>query len=264
MPGCLSQRTIFPTLRSLCACLLALWCVATAGPVLASESFSLTGFGQREDLAARALLWIDQDHSATLDTLPAADSPEWRHNSDGKVNFGTSPAAFWLRIALTDLNSLQEVTYVRLNYPHLDAVDFHVLAAGKPIHHIATGDTRPFNARAVTHRTFLLPLTAQMPDQVDIVVRVKTQGPVQLPVDLITRSALDAEEKPLYLWFGFYFGIMAIMLLYNGIIFLFVRDISYLLYLAYIVATAALQFTLYGFSFQYLWPESTTLNNLMV
>lgn len=236
-----------------------------AGPARGAEgTVNLAEFHRHLDLPYHVLLWMDPDQQATLATLPANDSPEWQPNPEGKVNFGTSTAAFWLRVSLTGLKSLQEETFVRLDYAHSDEVDFYLQADGKLLQHIATGDTHPFSARAVDHRTYLLPLTSELPDQVDLYIRVASQGPMLLPVDLITRAALDAEEKPLHVWFGVYFGIMAIMLLYNSIIFLFVRDLSYLLYLLYIMATAALQFTLYGFSFQYLWPQLPQLNNLMI
>lgn len=215
-------------------------------------------------ISPRLSHWLDQTQSATLDTLPPANSPEWIANDSGKTNFGQTTAAFWLRFIIADLDQLEQQTYVWIDYPHLDQVDIYVLANQQVIEHYATGDTRPFAARPVNHRSFLLPLKKTMGQQVEIVMRVASEGPMQLPLTLITRSALDEREKSLYTWIGCYFGIMAIMLIYNGVIFLFVRDMSYLLYLVYIIATASLQFTLFGFSFQYLWPDSTSLNNAMI
>lgn len=256
-------------LSGLAACLFCLW-LALAGtstwasPLAINAPVSLAQLEQRIDLAPIVTYWLDTDQTATLTSLPPATSPEWQTNTESKVNFGSTRAAFWLRVSFTDLAQLRETTYIRLDYPHLDVVDLYLLDDDGVLQHVQTGDTRPFDNRVVRHRTFLLPLPTDHSGPVGVVIRVATQGPMQLPLDLITRSALDAEEKPLHIWFGVYFGVMAIMLLYNGVIFIFVRDLSYLLYLVYIMTTAALQFTLYGFSFEYLWPASTTLNNLMI
>lgn len=256
-------------LANLVACLFSLWMAVNAVASWAAEAplntpISIARLEHRIDLAPLAAYWVDTDQSATLTSLPPADSPEWQSNPQGKINFGSTRAAFWLRISFTDLQQLQETTYLRLDYPHLDEVDLHLLSDDGILQTVQTGDTRPFANRPVRHRTLLLPLPRNEAGPVAVVIRVATQGPMQLPLDLITRSALDAEEKPLHIWFGVYFGVMAIMLLYNGVIFMFVRDTSYLLYMLYIVATAALQFTLYGFSFEYLWPDAGNANNVMI
>jgi len=86
---------------------LALWClVATVSAHAEDGVFSLFEFRQRADLLPHVLLWQDGDQQATLDTLPSANSPDWQKAPPGKVNFGNSSAAIWLRISLTDLKRL--------------------------------------------------------------------------------------------------------------------------------------------------------------
>src|SRR5690606_20413135 len=61
-----------------------------------------------------------------------------------------------------------------------------------------------------------------------------------------------------------YFGVIAIMLVYNGFTLFVVRNHVYALYLAYVAATSMLQFALFGLGFQWGWPGWAGFNNQAV
>ena len=56
--------------------------------------------------------------------------------------------------------------------------------------------------------------------------------------------------------YAFYYGMLIVMMVYNLFLYFFVKHISYLYYVAYIISFTAFQFTLNGYSFQFLWPNS--------
>src|SRR5690606_24105610 len=74
---------------------------------------------------------------------------------------------------------------------------------------------------------------------------------------------LDQQDKQLFLLYGAFFGILLVMLLYNAVIYIVVREQSYLYYLLFVAASGMLQFVLLGFGAEYLWPDSASLNNTM-
>jgi len=68
----------------------------------------------------------------------------------------------------------------------------------------------------------------------EIYVRITTTATLQMPFILWqdnTFTELIANER---FWFGIFYGAMLIMLLYNAMVYLSVRDKSYLFYLGYI------------------------------
>ncbi|HVL00230.1 MAG TPA: diguanylate cyclase [Dongiaceae bacterium] len=210
---------------------------------------------------------IDQSGTASLANLLLRPASDWQPNRQGTVNFGQSPVPYWFRVRLKGLDQLRDSTFLRVDYPHLDELDVFLVKDGQILTQYHTGDTTPFASRPIPYRTYLFPLNAHQGNQgstADIYVRVATDGMVQVPLDILSQAGLDQQDKQSYLWYGAFFGIMIVMLFYNSLIFIFVRDLSYALYLFYIVATAFLQFTLHGFSFQYLWPGSSTFNNSMI
>ena len=245
---------------------LLAWCghALAANPAADMTTVTLTPQLERIVLNSQARFHIDESGEATLAQMLRSPNGSWQENPKGTVNFGQSAYPYWFRTRVAGLDQLQQETFLHVDYAHLDELDVFLVRDGSLVEQHHTGDTTPFASRPIPHRTYLVPLTARHGASLDIYVRIATGGPIQVPLDILTRAELDRQDKLNFLWFGAYFGIMIIMLFYNGLIFVFVRDLSYFLYLLYIGATAFLQFTLHGLSFQYLWPESTTLNNSMI
>src|SRR5690606_2027234 len=54
---------------------------------------------------------------------------------------------------------------------------------------------------------------------------------------------------------GIYYGILVALFFYNLVLWLTLRDASYLWYLFHISAFGLVLFTLNGFGFEYLWPD---------
>lgn len=201
---------------------------------------------------------------ADSDYIPPLNSDDWQSNYNGLINFGQHDTALWFRLTLSNVDRLNRTTYLRIIYPHLDAIDIHLVTERGTENLYSTGDSLPFASRPVTHASYLFPINHWNVSNGLVLMRIESAGPLLLPIDIISRTALDQSDKKLNLWNGAYFGIMIAMLLYNGIIFLLVRQTSYLLYISYISAVIFLQFTIDGYAFQFLWPNSPSLNNQVV
>ena len=226
-------------------------------------AIDLSDFAGDTDPTTSLCLYIEESGATQLEDVLHSNI-EWVRNQKETVNFGYDPSTFWVRLRLKGLSPLPPDVFLRLDYPHLDIIDFYLVSDGKVHEHYESGDTRPFSRRPVDHLVPLFPLTGKYGDQADVIIRLASNGPVVIPVDIRSKSSLDDAEKPILVWYGVYFGIMGMMLFYNAVIFIFVRELNYLLYIIYLSASAGLQVALYGLGFQYLWPESTTLNNLMI
>jgi hypothetical protein len=235
----------------------------STSPQPTTSPVDVAGLVDRHMLNGAVSVLMDSE-GLDFDRIRSRPDLRWEIPPGAKINYGQSTAAFWFHFTLTGLDALPEVSYLRLNYPHLDQIEIYALHNGALVQHIHTGDTTPFDTRPILHRIYLLPLNTDWGKQVEIYLRVESEGPIEVPLDVITRSAQDRTDKALFAWYGAFFGIMLAMLFYNAFIFLVVRDISYFYYIVYVATTMALQFTLEGLGFEYLWPWSTTLNNTMV
>lgn len=207
---------------------------------------------------------LKENTQLDLATLLQTPKLNWQTTPEHNSNFGQSKDPLWFRIQLTGLDQLNTPTFLRLNYPHLDQIQVYYLDQTHSFREYVTGDTVPYAQRPVDDRVFLFPLHEPNRNQLDIYIRTVTKGPMRVPLDLITKAQLDENEKYSFGLYGLYFGVMFVMFFYNLFIYLVVRNTSYLYYLFYVASTTFLQFSLLGFGFQWLWPESTTLNNHML
>ena len=61
---------------------------------------------------------------------------------------------------------------------------------------------------------------------------------------------------------GFYYGALGMMLIFNLFVFVMLRDIAHLYYSLFLLARGFLFFSLNGFAFMLLWPESPWLHSI--
>ncbi|MBC7604355.1 MAG: PAS domain S-box protein [Ramlibacter sp.] len=71
-----------------------------------------------------------------------------------------------------------------------------------------------------------------------------------------------AHDQGAYAALALYFGLLIGLLLYNFLLFLSVRDIAYLVYVAFVATMGVGQAALTGLGGQFLWPDSTWWNGV--
>ncbi len=99
--------------------------------------------------------------------------------------------------------------------------------------------------------TFALPMNID-PSR-PLVVRVSTPYALQFRATLYTDHAFHENGFILFLFIGFFAGILIAMLLYNMVLYVFVRDRHYIFYILYIFFLLIWQCLLFGL-FHYFWP----------
>ncbi|MEN8671429.1 MAG: diguanylate cyclase [Ketobacter sp.] len=251
-------------------CVLQLSCLmVVAGSVNAQTSLDgkvvdLTNMEARQRIQLNAhLAYFEDTDDLGIDDL-LAEPYEWSINQSGLRNFGQSSNPYWFKVTLDNLDQAGAPLYVRFAYPHVDLLDVFWVHDNAVIKRYRLGDSVAFNERPVDNRVYLLPLEGLAAPRVTLYLKVVSQGPMEVPLDVLTYSKFYELDKAELIWYGAYFGVMLVMFFYNFFIFVLVRDITYFYYLFYVASTVVLQFTLTGASFQLLWPLSPALNNTMV
>ena len=104
---------------------------------------------------------------------------------------------------------------------------------------------------------FLYP-TFVLPDNIDgsrpVIIRVATPYALQFRATLYTIDAFQKNSFILFLVVGFCAGILVAMLLYNLVLYLFMRDRQYLYYILDVFFLLIWQCVLFGI-FRYFWPS---------
>jgi len=97
-----------------------------------------------------------------------------------------------------------------------------------------------------------------------VYLKVQTAGSLQLPLSIYSERTFGLRSMRDSLNLGLYFGILIIMVLFNGLLFIPTKDTTYLQYVVFLSFFGLFDATLRGLGFAYLWPESPAFNNLFL
>ena len=216
-----------------------------------------------QNLAPRTL-WMTEPNRGT-DARAIAANPagfNWQPIESDVLNLGLKADPIWLAVKLNAQAELRR--YLSVDYPPLDRVDFHLFRDGQLIESSATGDQLPFSSRPIPYHNFVFPLELEPEASYLVLMRVQTDGSLQVPLRLWSPEAFIGVSESSTALQMMFLGIMAALAIYNLLVFLAVRDSAYLWYVLYLTSYALGQAALRGLGFQYLWPETPGFNAVSV
>ena len=216
--------------------------------------------------------------------LPAAQT--WRHDRSGREDadaqfrrareggflplpggqptFGFDDGAHWLYSRIANRDHAEQRWLLVLEYALIDHIDVYVRYPDGRVSHQAGGDALPFTARAIRYRHPNFWIHLPHGADVELLVRVQSQSSVQAPLGLYTPSAFTELARDAQFSLGLFEGILLALFLYNLVLWISLRDESYFWYMGHVAAFGLVMFCVNGLAFEYLWPQSPRLANVMV
>jgi diguanylate cyclase len=215
------------------------------------------------DLAPHVRYFRDADGHASADGLFAHEG-EFQPLPAGGPIFGFQDAPYWFRAEVVNHSQVDQYWILLQEYALSDFVDLYARYADGRIVHQASGDMRPFRDRAIRYRqpNFRVHLPAGEP--VELLLRVRSESSMQVPLSLHTPKAFAELARDAQFGMGIYYGILIALLVYNLVLWLWLRDQSYFWYLFHVGGFGLVLFCLNGFGFEYLWPASPQLQDWSV
>ena len=190
-------------------------------------------------------------------------SLEFTHSNNGSLTFGYVDASYWLRLHLHNDDMLEQRWILELSglSRAVDRIEAYIQDRyGVYQRHLA-GDMVPFYERTIRHHSILFGVDIPGDQSRVIYIKVTTNGSLQLPMALWSADAYIASEHDDTLLEGMFYGILVIMLFYNGFIYWSVKDHSYLYYVCYLVCVLGFSMSIKGVGYEYFWPEHPLWNN---
>lgn len=208
------------------------------------------------EIAKQAKVFVDDNKSYTIEQIISL--PESEFVTHKNFNFGLSPKAYWIKFNATsndpNINWLLEISH-----PVLDHVDLYSPEDNGGYSVQKSGDALPFNDRIIKHRTFVFNLLLKENQANTFYIRISSESTVSVPMKIWNEKAMTESRVDEQMVFGVYYGLIIAMALYNFFLFIYVKDLSYLFYVIYIISFGLLQMSLNGLAFQYIWPNSIWL-----
>lgn len=208
------------------------------------------------EVTNQAYIFVDEDKKFKIEDLITFPDSKFKHQKN--LNFGMSKKAFWLKLDIKSINNEND-WLLEIGHPVLDHVELYSPDENGNYSVMETGDALPFHSRKVKQRTFAFDIHAKADTVTTYYLRVTSESTISIPLKIWNEKAMAENRADEQIIFGLYYGLILAMGLYNIFLFIYVRDLSYMYYVLYIVTFGLLQMSLNGLAFQYLWPNSTWL-----
>lgn len=236
--------------------ILFLFCLLSNIYADSSSLIVLTPETPSYEIAQKARVFIDDSKSYTIEKIK--NLPDDSFLPHKNFNFGLSKKAYWIKIQV-QTDRIDEDWLLEISHPVLDHADLFIPGENEDYSAVYSGDSLPFNNRAIKNRNFVFNLSLKDKEIHTYYLRVSSESTISVPMKIWKRNVLNENISNEQIVLGVYYGLILAMALYNLFLFIYILDLSYLFYVVYIVSFGLLQMSLNGLAFQYLWPDSTWL-----
>ncbi len=180
-----------------------------------------------------------------------------------RSKFGFTDNIFWIKVISKNSSSTAKNKILELNYPTLDYIDIYELEGQQLILKKKLGDLRVYDTS-----TFMpnpnYKFTVSPAQKKVFFIKITSEGSLNIGVSVQEVNAYNRHSSTQIKWLSFYFGAVFIMLMYNFMIYLIIKNRSFLYYVLFHVSYTVFALGLSGISFEIFWPEIPEINRYVL
>lgn len=188
----------------------------------------------------------------------------WKATEKKDLTVSFSDSEYWFSVKLQGHNLIENDLLMTFEMPLQDFIDIWFLDENNNIlSSYQSGDRMAFETRPIKSRFFVFPLPKQSASTLRVIARFNTHdGMFETgPILLTTEEDFYSETNFNNLVYGFFYGGMFLLGVYNLLLFISHKDKRFLLYFLFITSYFLYNFSLRGFASQYFFPDSPILGN---
>ena len=263
-PMSLANHTALPSIMHHVRLLLAVLCLAgSCGLAAASAAPTVTLQPDTRKLQLAPIVQVYKDPSgkqSLTDILSPTIQTQFKPSitSDGaEINFGFTEATYWLKLRLNRMPQAAVDWILEIPYLSLNRMVFY--APGQPPVHVGTDFSS--EKKPLFYPLYALPLKVDTNPQ-DYYLQIQSDYALSIPLTLWSRAAFSRQFSDNLLGQALYFGGLLSLALYNFLLFLSLRERSYLIYTGFAVALGLGMFAGNGYGRLYFWPDAPQWDNI--
>lgn len=240
------------TFRSLLSVILFLSTIISGSAVAAS--FNVDCNQPSTEYIGKSFEYLSVDEALSLEEIKTRD---FEAGESEVLNFGISENASWLHSSFSFDNDC--LKYLEFDSHGYTGFEVFILSDGKMVNQFSLGDDISFKDWSIPNHTYTVPLDGKTGQTLDLYVKLTSNQQMLVPIRLFSTSEYWKSNLKNNLVFGIYFGIIFVMIFYNIFLYVSVRDVNYLYYVAYILFIGLAQASILGYAQSYLWAENDWL-----
>ncbi|WP_111642524.1 diguanylate cyclase [Marinimicrobium alkaliphilum] len=246
------------------------WIWVALGCLLASLAWGdirIDGERGSYPFVGEASFWEDEHRSLTLAQLRAGADVHWQPLRDPSPNFSFSSSRYGLHFPLHNVTGEPQALVLDMAQPLQDYLTVTLVdARGEVVAEWQTGDRLPADSRALAYRGFAFPLPLAPNQRYDLYVQLDSHDGLYdaIPLRLMDEEAFYNYRQRENFGFGFYYGAIVILLLYNLVVGVSLKSRSFLLYSLYLTCFLVWNFIFRGYSVFTPLGQWSVINNQLV
>jgi len=203
----------------------------------------------------------DKDGLWTIEDVTSPEiSAQFVQSQDEAPSLGFTNSAYWIRFQTRNQSDGMRRWLLAID-SYLFFIDVYIPAAnGEGYAVTQTGTARPYSARAIDHPRFLFELPLAPGEEQTIHVRFESESAMNLSLTISSAEAIAKDDLVTQMLNGFLYGVLLIMVAYNFVLFLYLRDKSYFFYVLFLFALLMSNLIDDGFAHKYIWPTQGKIN----
>ncbi len=244
-------------------------------------------------LARVALLWLIALHAALagaadLASLPAEPLGRWfdvmaekerpltieeaqgqlrqggfTQGKEEVLKFGIGAPPVWLHLAIENEKRQTVERRLQIENSWLDRIDVYVVHDGKIVQRLRAGDAEATGQHPQVGLGYVFDLKLP-PGHSDLMVRVTTPDPLLVPVRLLDTEQVGALAHQYDYGYGLLYGFLLALIAYNSMLYIGLRERSYLDYTLYLGSFTLLNLSYTGHGYVWFWPGNAALQQYVI
>jgi signal transduction histidine kinase len=199
-----------------------------------------------------SLRWFhDKNKAFRLNTLDNVPESEWQLVPKDIINLGMVEGQAWFVGRIDNPQNKQVERLFHVHTSNIGDITLLLIKDGEVKYLRSTGYKEPVIHRPMHHREFVFPLSFEPHTEYQVVMRVESHNPIQLPITLWHPKAFYAADAWNVFYWGAFFGLMAVMVLYNAFLGVATRVPMYGYYVGFATCICASQLFIHGIPTQF-------------
>ncbi len=207
----------------------------------------------------------DPQGTLSLDQVRSAEyEKKFKRGAQDVLNFGMTDSVYWLRLRVRNDAPITTKWRLELNRPSMNTVVLYLPTEdNSQYNEKKTGYIYPFSTRDVQEESFVFRLPLPPHSEQVIYLRVRDQV-MELPLRIWETEAMEQYDQTSRLLIGLSFGALLIMLVYNLVLTIMVKDRSFVLYSFFQISVLLFLANVQAYAQHYLWPGQTYFNTFSI
>ncbi len=199
----------------------------------------------------------DQNRTHTIESVLAQNGQLFtQHLQSDNAKFPAN-SVVWLKITIQNYRANRVEEVVEFLDIRLDRMDVYS-QEGELVNSL--GDRVPFNNRVYKDAKIAIDIGADAHQQNSILIRFTNADKSDLTYRVNDKEVYMNSLVFEKIMHAFFFGALLIMLVYNFVLYLFIRENAFLIYIVYHIVVLVVMFYYNGLVSQYYYPDSFGMN----